>query len=405
MNSYDKALQKVKLAQSKINNYNICTVVGPTGPAGPALNILGSFATLDELIENNPTGRPGNAYMVGSNLYVWANNNWLDVGEIKGPQGEMGETGPQGERGLQGEIGPQGIQGAQGEVGPTGPEGKMGPQGLPGADGTSVTILGSFASEEELRREHATGSPGQSYLVGENLYVWSAENDDWTNVGQIKGPKGDIGPTGEMGPQGLQGPPGPKGEEGPQGVPGERGPQGIQGPKGDTGQEGPMGPQGLQGIPGPLSIPVGYFFTSIESITSSSEDVGPMDPIPIDVQVLDTDGNFYHNKTNNSITFLKSGTYYINYTVQAKSTGNYIATGFYENGVDTIYAGNAVWSDGTKPVLINGQGIINVTIPVIYQLVNLSKSTISIQSPELTNLSTESSFASPLVSIVIFKIK
>jgi len=49
------------------------------------------------------------------------------------------------------------------------------------------------------------GEPGDAYLINGDLYVWSDTTNDWTNVGTIKGPKGDTGP---QGPQGEQGPPG-----------------------------------------------------------------------------------------------------------------------------------------------------------------------------------------------------
>lgn len=63
-------------------------------------------------------------------------------------------------------------------------------------------------------------------------------------IGNIKGPKGDVGP------QGPAGPTGPAGPEGPQGFSGPEGPQGIQGPPGETGASGPQGPQGVKGDPG-----------------------------------------------------------------------------------------------------------------------------------------------------------
>lgn len=36
----------------------------------------------------------------------------VDLGNVIGPQGPTGETGPQGPQGIQGETGPQGPQGA-----------------------------------------------------------------------------------------------------------------------------------------------------------------------------------------------------------------------------------------------------------------------------------------------------
>ena len=87
------------------------------------------------------------------------------VGNIKGPKGDPGATGPQGPtgaRGATGATGPQGPKGDAGATGPQGPTGKPGPTGPTGPAG-------------------ATGPQG------------------------IQGPKGPTGPQGPMGPQGPSG--------------------------------------------------------------------------------------------------------------------------------------------------------------------------------------------------------
>jgi hypothetical protein len=111
--------------------------------------------------------------------------------------------------------------------------GARGPAGAPGPAGTGVTILGSYDTVSALQTAHPTGENGQGYLVGGDLYVWV--NSSWTNVGQVRGPQGEIGSAGATGPRGATGPTGPIGQQGP------------QGPKGDTGSVGP------QGIPGSIS--------------------------------------------------------------------------------------------------------------------------------------------------------
>ena len=72
--------------------------------------------------------------------------------------------------------------------------------------------MGSFDTEEELKLAHPTGEIGHSYLVAGSLYVWSTTENDWVNVGNIQGPKGDKGDIGETGP---------KGETGKDGAPGK----------------------------------------------------------------------------------------------------------------------------------------------------------------------------------------
>lgn len=75
-------------------------------------------------------------------------------------------------------------------------------KGEKGEQGTGVRILGTLLDESALP---SVGEPGDAYLINGDLYVWSDTTNDWTNVGTIKGPKGDTGPQGPEGPQGLPG--------------------------------------------------------------------------------------------------------------------------------------------------------------------------------------------------------
>lgn len=80
-----------------------------------------------------------------------------------------------------------------GATGPKGDKGDPGEKGDSGKDGTGVTILGSYTTEDELYKEHPTGNVGESYLVSGNLYVWDQTSRKWKNVGQIQGPEGPAG--------------------------------------------------------------------------------------------------------------------------------------------------------------------------------------------------------------------
>lgn len=81
------------------------------------------------------------------------------IGNVKGPKGAAGATGPQGPTGARGATGATGPQGPKGETGATGPQGPTGKQG----------------------------------------------------------PTGPTGPAGSQGPRGIQGPQGPTGPQGPSG--------------------------------------------------------------------------------------------------------------------------------------------------------------------------------------------
>lgn len=70
-----------------------------------------------------------------------------------------------------------------------------GEDGLNGKDGTSVTILGTYNSVNELNQAHPSGNKnGDGYIVGKDLYVW--DGNEFLNVGQIKGADGVDGKNG-----------------------------------------------------------------------------------------------------------------------------------------------------------------------------------------------------------------
>ena len=193
---------------------------------------------------------------------------------LTGPQGDKGDTGPQGPKGDKGETGatgpkgdtgpagPQGDKGDTGERGPKGDTGATGPQGEQGPagkDGTGVTILGSYTSLDALKTAHPTGSPGDAYLIEGYLYVWSASDNEWKNVGKIQGPQGERGPKGDTG---------------------DTGPTGPKGDKGDTGPEGPQGPAGSDGAPGHTPVKGTDYFTEAdkaELVEAVKSQIGEVD--------------------------------------------------------------------------------------------------------------------------------
>lgn len=171
----------------------IPTTAGPTGPIG-ATGAQGSVGP------TGPTGPAGADGTPGQDGAV-------------GPTGATGDQGPVGPTGPTGATGAQGPVGLTGATGATGAQGPVGPTGPKGADGTGVTILGSYESEEALKQAHPTGTPGDSYLVNGDLYVWSDTQSDWDNVGHIQGPQGNTGATGDTGPTGPTGAQGETGRE------------------------------------------------------------------------------------------------------------------------------------------------------------------------------------------------
>ena len=126
---------------------------GDTGPQGTGLTVLGGFSSPAELPD---TGNlVGDAYLISGDLWVYDGEGWDNTGNIQGPKGDTGDTGPQGPQGDTGDTGPQGPKGDTGDTGPQGPQGPKGdtgdtgPQGSPGpgvATGGSVGQLLTKAS-------------------------------------------------------------------------------------------------------------------------------------------------------------------------------------------------------------------------------------------------------------------
>jgi len=145
---------------------------------------------------DGPTGT-GSAYQ-----------SWLEVGNFGTEQDFVNS--------LQGPTGGSGGQGSTGATGPIGPNGATGPQGL---DGTSVALKGTVDDASDLPSIPGTVE-GDLYVVlntggGFNAGDGAVKNDlttgtlaDWSNVGPLQGPQGNIGPMGATGPTGSTGPQG-----------------------------------------------------------------------------------------------------------------------------------------------------------------------------------------------------
>ena len=99
---------------------------GDTGATGIGTTIKGSYNTYQELVNAHPTGNDGDSYLVNGSLYVWLNNAWENVGNIKGEKGGTGDTGSQG---VKGDTGDSGVKGDTGAIGPKGDTGATGATG------------------------------------------------------------------------------------------------------------------------------------------------------------------------------------------------------------------------------------------------------------------------------------
>ena len=94
--------------------------------------------------------------------------------------------------GPEGPAGPQGPQGVAGPQGPQGPIGPAGPQGIQGETGAGLEILDRYATLADLQAAHPTGNPGDAYMVGDHLYIWSVSTSAWVDAGTLSSPSPSV---------------------------------------------------------------------------------------------------------------------------------------------------------------------------------------------------------------------
>ena len=106
---------------------------GPPGEDGTSFSIIGTVEDTSELGEIY-IGDSGDAFLVNStvHIHVWSGSEWIDLGNISGPEGP---PGPQGNPGADGAAGSAGADGQTGAVGPEGPAGED------GADGSMPVVM------------------------------------------------------------------------------------------------------------------------------------------------------------------------------------------------------------------------------------------------------------------------
>lgn len=228
-----------------------------------------------------------------------------------------------------------------------------GSKGDKGENGTSVKILGSYNTYDDLIREHNIGNIGDSYIVDEDLYVWSNNTNTWDNVGKIKGPKGDNGPQ---------------------------------------------------------KIKSSYLVTFNNNNTYEGLTINSLERLPIGRIELDIDKLINLNSNDNTISFNETGYYKISFIINARIMQNndfdpntdFISIGLREVNTDNIYIGSSKFIYNNSYNTLNAEGIISVIdTNKNYELVNLSKKDIYLNTPDIINIKSNSYFTNPLISIII----
>ncbi|MFT4760827.1 MAG: hypothetical protein ACI9XO_002650 [Paraglaciecola sp.] len=290
-------------------------LVGQDGQDGTGVLIVGSVTSTSNLpaIYN---GNVGDMFITQNDGHghVWDGTQFVDVGQIKGPEGEQGLQGIAGTNGINGQNGTNGTngqngadgqngngitsvmnngngtftlsfndgntfttsdltgsQGNQGTQGIAGQNGQNGADGVNGQDGAGVMIVGSIATAANLEVNYS-GNIGDMIITQNDGHGHVWDGNGWNDVGQIQGPQGPQGSSGQNGTNGINGLDGngiTSVNDNGNGtytfnftngttyttadLTGPQGLMGSQGPQGNMGLQGPQGntgSQGMQGIPG-----------------------------------------------------------------------------------------------------------------------------------------------------------
>lgn len=208
-------------------------------------------------------------------------------------------------------------------------------------------------------------------------------------------PEGPPGIQGPVGPQGLQGVAGPTGADGSIGPQGPEGPQGIQGAQGAQGPQGAEGAQGAQGPEGPC-CPVVQAYANVYNEDAQTIAIfgNPGDTVLFNANnAVSIHFDLSLMSTTGEIRFLRSGTYSIEYTLEALLDDFNFPVPIWTFGLflnNALVPGSVFGSFSFSPDIImthaGGEVIINVIAGDLITLKNTSTETVNIVASPLGSL-------------------
>lgn len=171
-------------------------------------------------------------------------------------------------------------------------------------------------------------------------------------------------------------------------------------------------PQGPTGPAGTNIARSAYLATFNDGTVANGLAVPENNRLPIDREELDISSLIDVDTTDETIKFNVQGYYKVTFTVSAyvlhanNSTfdpkTDFVSLGFKKVGTDNVYIGTSNFVTDEVAIELVGQGIIAVNdTTALYELVNLSKQNIYLQSPDLPHVGSNSYFSNPLLTIVI----
>ncbi len=168
--------------------------------------------------------------------------------------------------------------------------------------------------------------------------------------------------------------------------------------------------KGPKGDDGPNKIKVSYLVTFNDNVDYTGTLINSLERIPIGRKELDIDNLINLNTNDNTMSFNLIGYYKITFIVNARILTNdnfnpdndFISLGLRLIDTDNVYIGASKWIYNNEYNTITGQGILAVNdTNNIYELVNLSKEKVYLNTPDIINIKSISYFTNPLVNVII----
>ncbi len=172
-------------------------------------------------------------------------------------------------------------------------------------------------------------------------------------------------------------------------------------PKGDTGAPGPKGPNLVESA---------YIVTFDENYPKEGYEVKELGKLPLTRKEMDS-GNVCTVNNDNTIKFSKIGFYKITFNVSAyveylsdsfNFNSDFVSIGFRVSNSKNIYIGKSMWITDEVSHCLVAEGIITVNnTNDLYELVNLSKRSIFLKTPDIVDINSNSYFVNAPVTMII----
>lgn len=155
-------------------------------------------------------------------------------------------------------------------------------------------------------------------------------------------------------------------------------------------------------------VNIAYLVTFENNYPADGLEIKELGIIPLTRVELDT-ANIC-TLENNLIKFNKDGYYKITFIVRSyvKTTNpfdiskDFVSLGFREQNTDNIYIGGSEFITDSTAKSIYAQGLLSIAdTNKLYEIVNLSKRSIYLKTPDLQNINTNSYFVNAPVSLVV----